>query len=319
MPSPIPNPVAASDTALPDSQWVTSVRDALRDYPKKTTDSWTADGTNGFSSAGSVPIQVSKPPINDGSLVVKDSTSGTTYTVVTSGTPSGTQVLANYDTGELEWATAPTSSHVIQMAYQSIKWRDGSIEAALYAGLRAMFPKVGKTYVDTSIQIQVNQWDYTLPIWAQDPRARVVKVEVADPFIPTEPFVPMDNWERAGLTQIHLPTSQRYSPVTRLRLTGWGPYLTLGDLEPQLYELPIWYALGTLLPKQEAKRIREDTMVPLAQEGGQQPTLLTQTGDYYARRFEIELERLSRVMGPGYSAALRTVYARKAHWPYGRG
>ncbi len=316
--APVPNPTASADTGLPDSAWVSEVRDGLRDYPKSTPDTWTADGTNGVNAPGAVPISLSKPPIYGSATantpLVRDNTAAQNYTVIDSGTPTGFQVLVNYDTGELTFATAPTSTHAMQFQYQTVKWRDASIVSALYAGLRAMFPTVGKTNVDTSVQIQTNQWDYTLPIWMQDPHSRIVKVEVADPFIPTEPFRPLDNWERAGLTQIHLPQAQRYSPVARLRITGWGPYLTLGDLEPKLFQLPIWYALGTLLPKQEAKRIREDTMVPLTQSGGQQPGLNVQTGDYYARRFEIELDRLKRVMGPGYAVGIRSVYSRNTHW-----
>lgn len=319
---PTPSPVAADATGLADSSWISRVRDALRDYPKYTVDTWTSDGSAGVVSFTGVPLTVSKPPINftgdtpsgtTTSLLVRDNTAGQNYTVITTGTPTSTQVLVNHDTGEIQWLAAPAVSHAIQISYQAVRWTDASISAALYAGLRAMFPRVGKTYVDTSIPIQVNVWDYTLPLWCQDPRARPIKVEIADPYIATEPFVPMDNWERVGLTQLHIPRSQRYSPVARLRITGWGPYLSLGDLEPQLYELPKWYALGVLLPHQETKRIREDQMVPLTQEGGQAPGLLVQTGDYFARRFEQELDRLARNAGPGYAVGIRTVYQRARH------
>jgi hypothetical protein len=97
---------------------------------------------------------------------------------------------------------------------------------------------------------------------------------------------------------LHLPWSQGYSPTARLRVSGWGPYLALGDLEPHLFALPTWYALGTLLAAQESKRIREDTMVPLAQIGAQQPSLLLQTGDYFIRKFDAELEAQKRTIGP---------------------
>lgn len=313
-PAPIPNPVAGDSTGLSDTQWITDARDALRDYPEYFLDSWTADGTNGVISWNAAPLKTTHKPIYDGSLLVRDTTSGTSYSVITSGTPSGTQVLVNYDTGEITWASAPTNGHVINLSYQTIKWRDYSISDALYAGLRAMFPRVGKVYVDTSVSIQVNVWDYQLPVWFQDPRSILLKVEIADPYIPTEPFVPMLNCERVGLDLLHIPIAGKYSPVARLRITGWGPYLTLGDLEPQLYQLPIWYALSVLLPKQESKRIREDTMVPLTQEGGQQPGLLTQTGDYYAKRFEQELQRLSRMPGPVAMMPIRTVYQRARHY-----
>jgi hypothetical protein len=173
---------------------------------------------------------------------------------------------------------------------------------------------VGKVYMDTSIQINVLQWDYALPIWAQSPHAQISKVEYQDPYITVEPWRPLEPWYRVGYTQIHIPQSQRMSPMGRLRITGWGPYLSLGDLEPDLYHLPIWYALSVLLPKQESKRIRETQMVPLAQEGGQQPGLLTQTGDYYARRFDEELKQKSRSFGPpGSYRPIQTVYQLRKH------
>jgi len=313
MPTPVPPAIASDSTGLGDVQWVTDVRDGLRDYPKYSGTTWTADGTNGVLGPNSTPFVAPHAPLNDLSVRVFDATSSTTYTVITSGTPTSTQVLVNLDTGEFTWNTAPAASHAIQITYQYCKWRDLSIETALYAGLRAMFPHVGKTYQDISIPIQVNVWDYTLPIWAQDPRSRIIKVEYQDPYIVIEPWKPLQNWEMNGVGSIHLPRAQSLSPTARLRLTGWGPYLTLGDLEPQLYHLPIWYALSVLLPKLESFRLRQDTMIPIAQEGGQAPGLLTQTGDYYAKRFEIELQRLARVMGPGWSIPMRSTYDRRIH------
>ena len=313
---PIPSPVAADSTGLPDSQWITDVRDALRDYPKYVVEGWTSDGTNGALTYTGGPLTASKPPINYSagvsSLLIRDNTAAVNYTVITAGTPSATQVLVNHDTGEIVWATAPAVAHTIQYSYQAVRWSDFSITTALYAGLRAMFPRVGKTYTDTTTQIQVNQWDYTLPLWFQDPRSRLTGIEIADPYIPTEPFRPAPSgFKRVGLTALHIPWSQNYSPVARLRIHGWGPYLSLSDLEPQLYHLPIWYALGVLLPKQESKRIREDTMVPLTQEGGQAPSLQLQTGDYFARRFEAEMAILARQPQPGLP--LTTVYAIRRH------
>jgi hypothetical protein len=309
MAAPIPSPVAADNTGLPDSQWITTVRDALEDYPEYTIESWTADGTNGVVGPAASPLKVAKRPINDGSLSVRDNTAGTNYTIITSGAPTGTNLLANLNTGELQFATAPPAADVIQVSYQSCKWRDQKILDALYAGLRAMFPMVGKVYTDTSVNVQVNVWDYTLPLWCQDPRSRVVNVEVRDPGIPTEPYRQLaGGYHRVNLTTIHIPRAQSYSPTANLRIVGWGPYLTLGDLEPQLFHLPVWYALSVLLPKKESFRIRQDTAVPLTLEGGQQPGLLTQTGDYYLKRFETELERLSKVAGPGWNARIRTTY-----------
>jgi hypothetical protein len=150
-----------------------------------------------------------------------------------------------------------------------------------------------------SVQIKVNQWDYQLPSWFNDPRSKIISIEVNDLNIPTEPFkIAPPGEERVGLGILHLPWSQRFGPTAILRIVGWGPYLRLGDLEPQLYSLPVYKALGVLLPKRETKRIREDTIVPASQIGATQPTLHLQTGDYWERRFQASLLNLARLPGP---------------------
>lgn len=307
---PIPNPVAADSTGVADSQWITDVRDALNDYPEYTIETWVADGANGVINAGAVPLKTAKRPINDSSLIV--TVNGVATTVVTT-TPTAGQVKVNYDTGELVFGTLPIAGQTVAMNYQFCKWRDGSILTNLMAGLRAMFPRVGRTYTDTSIQVAVNTWDYTLPTWCQDPRSRVYSVEVKDPYITVEPWRPVKGgFTRVDLTTLQLPFAQRYSPAARLRIVGWGPYLFLADLEPQLYHLPILYALGQILPKKDTFRLRQDTMVPLTQEGSQSPMLLTQSGDHFMRQFEAELDRMSRTPGPGNRQAVRTVYEANA-------
>lgn len=309
MTSPIPSPVAAESSGLPDSSWITTVRDALEDYPEYRIESWTADGTNGVIGPNANPLKTALRPINDSSLQIRNQTSGTTYSIITSGTATGTQVLANLNTGELVFGTLPSTNDQIQISYQSCKWRDQKILDSLYAGMRQMFPVCGKVYTDTTVTIQVNVWDYTLPVWCQDPRSRIMNVLVRDPGISIEPYrLIKGGWERRNLTLLHLPHAQSYSPTANLQIIGWGPYLTLGDMEPQLYHLPVWYALSTLLPKKEAFRLRQDTAVPLTQEGGQQPGLLTQTGEYYFQRFSEALARLAKVPGPGWKGRVRTTY-----------
>lgn len=319
MAAPVPSPASAASTGLNDSVWIADARRKLRDQPSPTNGSWTADGVNGAFGPGSSPVGLGQGPVYDGEPVatyvaVFDTTASQTYTVLTSGTPSTNQVLVNFDTQTLTFATPPTSTHVFALGWYTVKWTNAAILAALYAGLRQMFPSVGKTYLDSTIQIQVNVWDYLLPLWAQSPDAQVSKIEFRDPDIPTEPWRPLHNWQRVGISHVHLPQAQRMSPVAKLRVTGWGPYITLADLEPDLYNLPIWYAGSVLLPWQESFRIREDTQVPLTQEGGQSPGLLTQTGDYYQKRFDAELRQKARAYGPpGASRPILTTYQVNHH------
>jgi hypothetical protein len=302
----IPNPTASDSTGLPESTWIAKVRDSLQDYPRWLLEGFTGDGVNGVNTASGAPFGVQFPKINgssaasDNTPLVLDTTAAQSYAVVDFPTvPTGFQVQVNYDTGEFVFPTPPVNGHTFQISYQTCKWRDQSILDALTEGLHTLFPTVGKTYVDTSIQIKVNQWDYQLPAWFNDPRSLIIQIEVNDLNIPTEPFkIAPPGEERIGLGMLHMPWAQRFGPTAILRITAWGPYLRLGDLEPQLFHLPTWAALGSLLPKMEAKRIREDTLVPAAQIGAAQPTLHLQTGDYWERRFQAALAQLARLPGP---------------------
>jgi hypothetical protein len=306
MANPVPLPIAADATGLPDSQWITDVRDALRDYSQWQSDTKTGDGTNGVNAAGALPYILSRKPVNDGNdpLIT---VGGVSQTRDTANPPAASKYYINYDTGELFFNSAPGNGVAVNINYQPVKWRDSAILTGLYAGMRQMFPVCGKTHVDTSIQNQVNKWDYQLPFWAQDPRCQILKVEVIDPDIPTVPYQDGPNvvsWYRVGLNIIHIVNSQRYSPAARYRITAWGPYLSLGQVEPALYHLPIWYAVGTMMMKQEGVRVREDTMIPLTQEGARPPLTMAQLGGTYMKAFWDALGKMSRQPGPGWSKRL---------------
>lgn len=329
---PTPNRLPSDSTGLPDSQWIADVREALQDFPVPANGSWTADGVGGLFGVASAPLTLDRGPVYDGwngtnnaistYVAVEDTTAVTTYTVITSGTPTSSEVLLDVNARTLTFLAAPTTGNVIKTGWYTCKFTNNAILTALYAGLSVMFPSVGKTYVDTSIQIQVNTWDYQLPAWASAPDAIVTAVEVQDPFVAAtgvtvQPWIDVGpyGWYRSnGFQSIHIPAAQRWSPAARLRITGWGGYQSLGDLEPDLYHLPIWYALSVLLPKRESFRIRQDTLVPMAGEGAQQPGLQVQTGDYYAKRFDAELRQKTRAYGPPTtSRPIVSTYALRNH------
>lgn len=295
---PVPLPYAAEATGLLDANWITDVRDALKDWPLNVPESGTGNGVSGGLTASSTPWRVTRPPINDGSLIVTVGSPGVAQTVIESGTPTAGQVLVNYDTGELTFGTVPASSAPIALVYQTCTWRDRTILTALYAGLRRMFPRVGKLHTDTTIPIQVNVWEYALPPWAQDPRSQILRLQVRDPDIPTQDWKDIFKYERVGPGMLRVPSSQRFSPAARLRVIGWGPYLELGDLEPQLYHLPIWYAAGTLLLKKAALQARSDSM-PAVEQGAQRVTDQASLGQLYMQQFDAAMQEMERAPGPG--------------------
>ncbi len=285
-------------TGLPDQVWIDSVRDMLGDYPQSFNDQFSGDGVNGAFGAGGTPIKVSKPRIYDGksssggpSVYVK--VGGVDQPVVAANPPAANQVFVNYNTGEITFGTVPpVAVNNVLIGFLWSRWSDQSILEALYSGLREMFPIVGKIYVDASINIAVNKWEYQLPAWAQDPRSKILKVEVQSTGVMTEPFRPLRVYTRLGLDLLTVPQSQIYSPTAKLRVSGWGPYISLGDLEPQLQVLPQYYAIATLAAGREMADKRRDNATPVSQEGAHPQLEYLQVARHYRNLFDTALERL---------------------------
>jgi hypothetical protein len=261
-PNPVPNPVYAAETGLDSSYWINSIRDRIGDRPFWQREQMSGDGTNGVIAAGAVPFRVSSPPIYDEASTpptsLKVSVGGVAYTVVTTGTPTSGQVLVDFNSGELTFPAAPASgTNNILVSYQKVAFTDAMVLDAVYAGLRAMWPKVGKVYADSEATINVNTWDYDVPAWAQEPHSEIFGVEIQENGIPTNPFVPIDTWDRVGPTKLQIPQSQYHAISSKIRISGVGPYARLGDLEPSLYNLPIFYACGVLAGQLELRRARD--------------------------------------------------------------
>ena len=312
MATPRPSPTSTAASGLADSSWIADVRRSLDDQPFWQREEQNGDGVNGILGAGAVPFRISRPPAYDTGTSLYVSVGGVAQTVISTGTPTSGQVLVNYENGELTFGTVPVAgSYNVKWSYQKVKWTDQSIENALYAGLRAMFPKVGKEYSDTSLTIQPLKWDYQLPSWAQSPGSEVYGIEVQDSGISVLPFKPIrsPDWNRVALGTLHLTGSQSYPPNSILRIAGRGPYLSMSDLEPQLYELPILYACFSLLGKEESIRIRDDRMAAATAESAHQPGQLTMTSEFFKKRFDEELDKVRR-RGHGQRKRFITTYEK---------
>jgi len=307
-------PLLGTETGLNDAVWVNAVRRKLRDLPKWLQETRAADGTNGSATPPAIPYQVARPPINDGSFSL--TLAGTSQTITTTYPPAAGEVYVDYDTGEIYFGTIPPSPDAMVWNYQQVKWRDQEIMDGLYAGLREMFPAVGKVYTDVATQIQVLQWDYQLPPAATDPRSKILYLEGRDPNITVLPFEEEGRYKRIGTDILHLYPAMAYSPAANLRVTYWGPFQTLADMEPSLFWLPVWYCLSSLLPWAEAPRVRDDRAVPSQQEGGQQPGVQIQTGDYYYKRFTQALQNL-KTQPPGQSMRRFVSVYQLNHLGYG--
>lgn len=311
-----------SETGQPDQDWINRVRDALQDYPQGFNDQFSGDGVNGAFGAGGTPIKASKPKIYDGLLpngnpAISVTVGGVAQPVVTVFPPGAGNVYVNYNTGEITFGTIPpVGTNNVLIGFQWTRWSDQTILEALYSGLREMFPRVGKIYTDTTLGIRVNQWDYQLPAWAQDPRAKVWKIEVQSAAVTTEPFKELRVWNRVGLDMVHIAGSQAYSPTAVLRVTGWGPYVSLGDLEPQLSTLPEYYAIAVLAAGREMQDMRRDNATPQSQEGAHPVLQYLQIGRHYRNLFDAAMENLKNQVKGGRRRIL-TSYELNDHGNYG--
>jgi hypothetical protein len=317
VPIAVSDPIAvAAETGLADSYWITQVREALGDRPMPKTNTWTADAVNGVFAAGGTPLVVNPKPIYDqaGGISVGvaplQGQALVNYPLSTVNPPAAGQVYVDYGAGLVYFNSAPALNSYVVIGYQYVKFTDQAIINALYAGLRAMFPVVGKVSADTTNTILVNTWDYPLPAFLTDPRSRVLRVDIIATDVMTEPYKPIYDWYRTGIDQITIPRAQAWSPTARIKITGWGPYQWLGDLEPQVSRLPIWYALGVLFGNREGQDRRKDAQVPAAQEAASQQLQQLQMARHYMNLFEQELRRLAKVPGPGTHRRLRTTYDR---------
>lgn len=282
-----------------DSVFVQKLRDFMEDPPLFTPEQLSANGT-------STEYRLSQFPIYDGDPNLTITVGGTSQTLVSDRTAltAVNKVFVDYESGWLFWPTAfppPAGTNNVQIRHSKVRWRDAKMLDALYAGLKAMFPRRWQLKVDTSIALGINLWDYTLPgnDWF-DPMTRLYSVEVQQVPAAYERFQPLQNWRRVGLNLIQIPYSQMYTPGATLRLSWCGPYGSLGDLESQVEQLPLWYAKGYLLSNKETVRVRFDQANTSA-EGQQmnQPGISQNAGTFFLRQFETELARLTRPMPVG--------------------
>src|SRR6202171_4217907 len=150
------------------------VRDKLHDWPEPVSNTWTADGANGLFSAGAVPVYLSKKPVYDSAGSISVGVGGVNYPLDTVNPPGVGKVFIDYNAALVYFNTPPAVGALVTMGYQWVRWTDQTILEALVAGMRELSPIIGKNYVDPSIHLRANQWDYQLPAWSAAPRSRVL-------------------------------------------------------------------------------------------------------------------------------------------------
>jgi hypothetical protein len=279
-----------------DAVFIRKLRLFCEDEPLFSPEQLSANGT-------STEYRISQFPIHEQGISIKiGATAQTLIDTRNNLIGKGANFCSiDYETGWVFWDVAPgAGTNNVQFRKDKVRWRNERMLEALYTGLKQMFPIVWQKAVDTtSITLQVNQWDYTLPIVFNDPRVKLYQVEVQSIPSAYERFHIIQNWRRVGSNILQVPQSQYYYPGSIVRLSYYGPYQSLADLEPQLEPLPLWYAKGFLLSNKETVRARFDQSTT-TQDGQSNPVGTSQNaGEYFFKKFYQALDALKRPLPVG--------------------
>jgi hypothetical protein len=271
---------------------IAEIRDYMDDQPQYADEKFTGDGQT-------ATFLCTQLPIND-SPYVSVTVGGVAMPICTQRsliTPNN--VYLDYNTGRVIFGAAPAvGSQNVIVHKDKVQRRDSTIARSLMAGLRALWPSLWQTYVDTTVQMLTNIWDYQLPpLFSQYPDIKIFNMEIqAVPSGVPEPYRIKVNFRRVGEDQIHIEDSQFFPPGSTLRVTYAGPYTDITQLEGRAANLPNLYALAMLLGTKEIRRANFDRQTTAAGESANPPGASQNAGSYFYKMFYTELQALTRVI-----------------------
>jgi hypothetical protein len=276
-----------SEAGVSDHVFVQRLRQLLRDNPVPANEQANGNGTSTF-------FQMQKVPIHDDKYVVV-AVSGVSVPLTNSrGGITTSNCYIDYDSGMLIFGTPPAAgAGNITIQKQRVRWSESVLLQSLQGGVRQLFPQLYKRAMDLSITMQVNQWVYELPQDFWDPRVQILAGYLQEVPSSVNRPVPISGIYRLGLRQLQVPTSQWFTPGATLWLEYKAPYRSLSELEPQAYDLPLWYAAAQLLGFDEARRTRMDTITPTAESSANPPQYLQNAGSWYMTQFKALLAQLT--------------------------
>jgi hypothetical protein len=280
-------PFIGSEAGVSDLTFAARLRQLLRDQPVPANEQTSGNGSATMFQMNKVPVYLDQ--------YTQVTVGGATIPIVADRSQLvGGNCYIDPDVGQLLFGTPPiTGSNNIAVQKMRVRWTDGVLVASLYGGLRQCFPALFKRQLDTSITMQVNQWLYTLPQDFQDPRVRILSAWIREVPSSVNRPIPISGLYRMGLDQIQVPTSPAYTPGATLFLEYTAPFRSLSELEPQAYDLPLWYAAGQLLAFDEARRSRIDTQSPAAEASANPPGTQQNAGSFFMTKFQQLLTQLT--------------------------
>jgi hypothetical protein len=172
---------------------------------------------------------------------------------------------------------------------------------ALSEGIQACYPLIYKPVIDTSITIQSNVWEYTVPnmpgTYNGDsvPIPAISTIEIQEPGV--VPYFPTSAYAiiRGSTPKIKFFNLQ--TPGATVRIRGFGSFpdltdysATLDALWPkQANYLPPLYAAASLLMSGEAGRVRVTSGAVDTREQANRVGASAQIGAMLMNRFQVEL------------------------------
>lgn len=295
-----------ASAGIDEAAFVAQVRDELEDTPRfRGTETATGNGVN-------TVFQIPNAPVFDGHLYGSAfwnvTVNGQLCALVSrwedldSGGGAPGKVWVDYQNGLAVFGQPPGSGLAIAFTHSSCHWLNRRIVRALRDGMNAMFPTIYQ-WQSVLLTMAVNKWEYNLPRIFNDPRARILDVEVCVIPVSQNRYVPISQWRRTADNSLMVISSQSWTPGTPCRVQFTSPYEDLAELEAQISELPVLYAKGTLLQAKEGPRARSDQASVTQQEGANPMGAQTNAGSSFLKQFYQRLGELERPMpmAPTYS------------------
>src|SRR6266566_5441682 len=266
----------AATNGRADALFIADVRRILRDQPVVFSESQPTDGTTGsLTAAGSKPFRLQRAPVWTGTNRIFVLTApGGAYTVdfddptfiPAVGPPAHVNIIT--DTGEVIFP-APPATGTLAVTYQSVRFSEAQVSAALYEGLQLLWPEIWNPITDTtSILVSPTQYEYALPAVFQDQRVVLLSVEYAPPSGIIRYFK-TSLWEQVRDSANPVIKFSRIPPIaSTVRLTYVPPIGNgnLGQTPTQAAHLPTYFALARLLLDQDTMRTRSDDLPALTGE-----------------------------------------------------
>src|SRR3990167_7303185 len=300
------------------SDLITQVRSAVEDPGDTITDNFTGDASTTVWRLSSKPI----------------GTDSDTVTVASAAQTRGTAYTINYNNAEITFTSAPANGAAVVVTYTLYQWRTARVIDGINAGIRRLPPKVYRPF-EVYVLMRNDVWDYdltnttdvpeassftdqTIPAdyIAADSRSLIIRaqsrIHYADyrRYGSNQVYTPFELFGRTTVRNIHLDVDP--APNDTLRLACTGPFKKLENLDDEtdvpedFIDLPVWYALGTMLGKKEGPRARSDSYAVEQNENANPPGTQAKAGaDHMAMFHEFLRDNAMRPMRMSQRRRLR--------------